>query len=188
MLSSARAQTRCEQIILRQGIGEPPADESSASARPMNPHGKPVRKGRINKAILALLFVTSLEVVTLVACGIRRGDVVLLENRFEGWVVIRYDVAGRPALERNRVHNLIQVPASGEVSTSSSRSTGYGFDVYYIVDATGDRRRLATEAENCQDQDICIRQFQLFSSPTVMTRFFVGTKDDLIRSPKPPSE
>lgn len=134
--------------------------------------------------MVALILLALLAAACWIALNLRRGDIVLLPKGFEGWVVIRYKVTGRPMLAHEGVRNLIRVPVSGEFSTSSTRATGYGVDTYYFVGADGKRQRLPTEAEDCQRQEVCIRQFQLFSSPSAATRFFVGNREDLSRLPE----
>lgn len=138
----------------------------------------------IRPKIVAFL-VISLAVFCWAACGIRRGDDVLLLDGFEGWVVIRYEVSNSPALEHGRFRNVIRVPASGEFSTSSKRAGGYGFDTYYFLDAVGKLHRIRNWDEHCESHEVCIQQFQLFSSPSIATMFFVGKKDNMPRYPRP---
>jgi hypothetical protein len=138
----------------------------------------------IRRIVISWLL-TSLAVFCCACCGIRRGDVVLLPNGFEGWVVIRYEVSNTPVLEREGFRNVVRVPTSGEFSTNSKRAVGYGFDTYYFVDVAGKRQRIRAWDEHCERQEVCVQQFQLFSSPSIATIFFVGKKDDVPRHPKP---
>jgi hypothetical protein len=127
-------------------------------------------------------------VAACVSCGVRRGDDVLMRSGFEGWVVIRYDVKGSPQLKEDGFRNVIRVPASGELSTSSSRATGYAQDAYYLENTGGKRERIPGWSEDCQLNQICVQEFQLFSSPSISTIFFVGHKSDMTKYPRPSLE
>ena len=104
---------------------------------------------------------------------------------FEGWVVIRYDIPGEPAFDREGAKTLVKVPKSGSLSTSSDSANGYGIDEYYLVAADGQRVRVPSEAEGCKDQDPCVQQFEFITSPIKATLFFVGKKQDVSQYPKP---
>jgi hypothetical protein len=120
-----------------------------------------------------------------ICCGVRAGNVVLLPEDFEGWIVIRYNVSGADALEREGIKVVIKVLMSGAISTSSERASGYGLDAYYFVDANGRRRPIPSEADGCKNDERCARQFQFFTSPSTITVFFVGTKQALFQSSPP---
>ena len=145
-------------------------------------------KAWATRRTIVSLLLTCLTVSCLTACGIRRGDDVLLPNGFEGWVVIRYEVSNSPALEREHFRNIIRVSPSGEFSTSSTRAVGYGSDAYYLVDAAGKRQRIRSWDEHCEPQEVCVQQFQLFSGPLIATRFFIGKKDNMPKYSKPDLE
>jgi hypothetical protein len=104
---------------------------------------------------------------------------------FEGWVMIHYETSGGQAFEREGGKTLIRIPPSGAVSSSSERPTGYGLDEYYFVGPEGKRLRIQSEEKGCTSQEPCVQQFQYFSSPVKVTRFFVGKKDDLLQHPMP---
>ena len=127
-----------------------------------------------------------LAIICAVSCGQRRGDDIQLPSGFEGWVLIHYEVSGRPELERDGFRNVIRVPMSGAFSTSSTRSPGYASDAYYFIDRGGKRQPIRSWYEECKADEVCVQQFQLFSSPSMTTRFFVGRKENLSRYPQPP--
>ena len=134
---------------------------------------------------LASIFLASLALVMVVSCGVRAGDIVLLPTGFEGWVMVHYEISGRSAFEREGGKTLIRVPASGSVSSSNERPTGYGIDEYYFVGPEGKRMRIQSDDKGCVGQEPCVQQFQYFSSPAMVTRFFVGKKENLSRYPMP---
>ena len=134
--------------------------------------------------LLACLLIV-LPIVAGVGCGVRAGNVVLIPMGFEGWVVIRYDIPSEPAFIREGVKTVIKVPASGSLSTSSERPNGYGIDEYYFVGADEKRVRVQSDFEGCKEQDPCIQQFEFVTSPTTVSVFFIGNKQDLSRYPKP---
>jgi uncharacterized protein DUF6843 len=138
----------------------------------------------INRSTLPIL-IASLAIVCAVACGVRRGDDVLLPSGFEGWVLIHYEVSGRPELERDGFRNVIRVSESGAISTSSTRAVGYSSDAYYFVDSGGKRQPIRNWNEECKADEVCVQQFQIFSSPSMTTRFFVGRKANRSRYPQP---
>ena len=131
----------------------------------------------------AVAAVFALTVAT--SCGVRAGNVVLIPTGFEGWVVVRYDVAGAPALDHEGAKTLVRVPDSGSVSTGSDRSNGYGIDDYYFVGPDGNRVKIQSDAEGCKEQEPCVQQFEFVTSPAKVTTFFIGPKQDLARYPKP---
>jgi len=51
-------------------------------------------------------------------------SVYVLPARFTGWVTVTFEVAGAPALPFEGDAQLVRVPSSGKVSTSSPLSTG----------------------------------------------------------------
>jgi hypothetical protein len=129
--------------------------------------------------------VLSLMLMLMVSCGVRAGNVVLLSEPFEGWVVIHYNVRDSPPFGHEGFKTLIRVPPSGTVSTISARPKGYGFDEYYFIGTDGKRVRLKTEEDRCSNQEICVRRPQYYFSPATDTIFFVGTRQDLRRNPAP---
>ena len=125
-----------------------------------------------------------LAAFTTVSCGVRWGDIVLIPDNFEGWVTIKYEIPEAAPLKREGLKTLVQVPASGEVRTSSTRATGYGRDEYYLVAADGRRRRIPNEFGGCPGQS-CAQRFTFFSSPARVTVFFVGRAENMPRYPNP---
>jgi hypothetical protein len=134
---------------------------------------------------LASILLASLALAMTISCGVRAGNVVLFPMGFEGWVMVHYEVSGAPAFEREGGKTLIRVPSSGSVSSSNERPTGYGLDEYYSVAPGGKRLRLQSEDKGCRSEELCVQQFQFFSSPSKVTRFFVGQKENLGRYPMP---
>lgn len=134
---------------------------------------------------IPLVLLTCLGVFFGTACGVRRGDVVILPPNFEGWVVILYEVPAKPVLPREGFKNLINVPPSGIVLTNSVKPVGYGIDEYYLAGPNGSRKRIWTEFEGCNANETCVREIQFFFSPVRASLFFVGGKDDLARFPRP---
>jgi len=125
-------------------------------------------------------------ILTVVACGVRAGNIVLIPSGFEGWVVIRYEVPGESSLGREGAKTMLRVPVSGSLITSSDMPRGYGIDEYYFVGADGKRTPIQNEPEGCKDQDVpCVQQFEFVTSPVKVTIFFVGKKPNLARYPKP---
>ncbi len=128
--------------------------------------------------------VALLAAFTTMSCGVRWGNIVLIPENFEGWVTIKYEVPEAAPLKREGLKMLIQVPASGAVTTSSTRAAGYGTDEYYLVAADGRRRRLPNEFEGCPGT-ACAQRFTFFSSPARVTVFFVGRAEDVGRYSNP---
>lgn len=125
-------------------------------------------------------------ILTTAACGVRAGNVTLIPDDFEGWVVIRYEVPGEPSLSREGAKTMVKVPASGSLMTSSDMPSGYGIDEYYFVGADGKRTPIQNEAEGCKEQDApCVQQFEFVTSPARVAMYFVGKKPNLGRYPKP---
>jgi hypothetical protein len=121
-----------------------------------------------------------LAVIITGACGVRWGDIILIPENFEGWVTIKYEVPRAAPLGREGLKTLVQIPIPGVVSTSSSRPTGYGADQYYLVGSDGHRSRLPTEFGGCPGR-VCAQQFTFFSSPRIVTVFFVGRAESMPR-------
>lgn len=134
--------------------------------------------------LLACLLIF-LAVVVGVGCGVRAGNVVLIPTGFEGWVVIRYQIPNAPSFDHEGAKTLVKVPESGSLSSSSDRPNGYGVDEYYFVAGDGQRVRIQSDAEGCNDPAPCIQQFEFITSPIKATLFFVGKKQDLPQHPKP---
>lgn len=133
-----------------------------------------------------LVGVLAAVMVAGVSCGVRAGNITLIPDGFEGWVVIRYQVPGEPSLGREGAKTIVKVPASGSLITNSDRPNGYGIDEYYFVGADGKRVPIQNEAEGCKRQDApCVQQFEFVTSPIKATMFFVGQKPDFGRYPKP---
>ena len=133
--------------------------------------------------LLAYLLI-AFHIVIGVSCGFRAGNVVLIPMRFRGWVVIRHDVAGAPPFGHERGKLLIKIPESGLLSSSSDWPSGYGTDEYYFVAGDGQRVRIHSQFEGCNDSAPCIEQFEFITSPIKATLFFVGSKQDLSQYPK----
>jgi|HubBroStandDraft_6_1064221.scaffolds.fasta_scaffold886196_1 hypothetical protein len=134
---------------------------------------------------IPLVLLTCLSVFSWTACGVRRGDVVILPESFEGWVVIFYEVPGKLVLPREGFKNLINVPPSGIVLTKSVKSIGYGIDEYYLGGPNGSRKRIWTEFEGCKASETCVREIQFLFSPVRASLFFVGGEADIARFPRP---
>ena len=109
----------------------------------------------------------------LSGCGIRRGDVVTIPEDYEGWVQIFYDVPEAPKLRSEGWRNLIEVPATGIVATSSSRAVGYSIDEYFLVRSDGGREEVKADFEKCANGRY-VGRLQFYSSPRKVTVFFVG--------------
>ena len=120
------------------------------------------------------------------ACGVRRGDVVLVPKSYEGWVQIHYDVGGAPVLRQEEEANLVEVPGSGIVTTSSSRSPGYGSDRYFFVDEAGSRTPIPVDGD--EEDGRSVSNFQYFSSPAQVTVFFVGEPTKVEQYKRPVAE
>ncbi len=133
-----------------------------------------------------LPYVLALLVFSGASCGVRAGDIVLVPNGFRGWVIVRYEVPDAPPLGREGFKTVIRVPLSGYLFTRSGRSAGYGVDEYYFEDAAGKRTRMQLESGGCAERDSpCAQQFVFSMGSVTATTFFVGTKSDLGRYPRP---
>ena len=124
-------------------------------------------------------------VALLSGCGVRRGDTILIPAEFEGWVQIHYRVSGAPELQLRGGTNLIEVPNSGIVKTSSSRSPGYGQDHYFSTDSLGGRVEIPSDGSSKSGRSVS--GFLYFSSPAQVTIFFVGEPNrmSLYQQPTP---
>jgi hypothetical protein len=135
-----------------------------------------------NAWIIAIAFI-----ITCVAGfawhGFRRGDRVLIPERYLGWIVIHYGINGQPRLPHEDGKNLINISPSGNVLTSSKRASGYGSDDYFFVDARGNKAKIHSEWNGCELQ-VCVSYFEFYSDPDV-TIFFVGDRSDLTRFSRP---
>jgi uncharacterized protein DUF6843 len=127
----------------------------------------------------------TLFMLPLVSCGLRPGNDVSIPAGFKGWVTIRYDAAGSPPLQRNGLRPVINVPPTGEVLTSSRRSNGYGVDHFYFVASDGKRTPIKEDSHGCLESELCIQQFEYFTSPRQATVFFVGTKREMSSYKRP---
>jgi hypothetical protein len=138
--------------------------------------------GRFLPAVAGVILALSLAA----SCGLRAGNVVLIPAGFEGWIIVRYQVQGAPALDFEGAKSLIRVPDSGSVSTSSDRPQGYGSDDYYFVGPGGKRVRVQSGDFGCkQEQEPCVQRCEFITSPVKVTTFFVGPKEDLVRYTRP---
>ncbi len=135
------------------------------------------------RLLVCLLIVFHIAIA--VSCGFRAGNVVLIPMGFRGWVVIRHEVAGAPPFGHEGGKMLIKVPESGILSSSSNWPSGYGNDEYYLVGDDGQRVRIHSPFEGCNDPAPCIQRFEFITSPIKATVFFVGNVQDLSQHPKP---
>ena len=135
---------------------------------------------QVNAAVLLIALSTF-----MFSCGVRTGNVVLIPSGYKGWITIRYEVKDAMALPKEGIRTVLRVPSSGIVNTSNSRPNGYGVDTYYAVSPQGVRTRIPTETDSCSANQKCVRRFQFFTSPRIVTVFFVGTAEDISRFPKP---
>ena len=138
--------------------------------------------------LIYLVMPGTLLVMSLISCGLRTGDDVLIPVGFTGWVEIRYNEPESPPLERSGLKPLINVPPSGRVSTSSSRSLGYGADRYYFVVQDGTRTRIQDDSHACADDVPCVQQFKYYVSPRPVTVFFVGKTRDIGNYKRPDNQ
>jgi hypothetical protein len=137
-------------------------------------------------ALFALVLCVIVPCLLVASCNLRAGDVVLIPSGFRGWVVIRYEVAGKPYLGHAGTKTLVRVPSTGLVETASDRANGYGSDEYTFVNDSGGRAEIPNEqVKGCSAQDICIQRFEYFSAPAKVTVFFVGAAIELAKYPRP---
>jgi hypothetical protein len=143
---------------------------------------------RMSFATKKLVVLAGLVVLLLLfSRGLRAGDEVLIPDGFAGWVEIRYKEPGTPPVRRSGLKPLLTIPSSGRMLTSSSRSTGYGDDHYYFLSPEGRRTEIRNDTGGCGENELCVQQFEYYSSPQV-TVFFVGRAHDLPSYKRPTIE
>lgn len=64
----------------------------------------------------------------------------LIPQGYVGWVCAEYNVKGVPPLPRVRGYNVIQVPPSGHLKTSSVPQSGAAVDEFYYVNGSVEQR------------------------------------------------
>ncbi len=103
---------------------------------------------------------------------------------YKGWVSVRFFEGSCPELptegETEGDKMLVKLPATGRLCTISPLGFGKAADEYYYVDASGNR---TDAAGDIQQEHVAIEG----ASPNkqIYERFFVGTAEELKKSPEP---
>ena len=73
----------------------------------------------------------------LIGCNTRTPDRWQLADRYVGWVVVQYENPNCPPLALAGGYNILRIPESGRLCTSSRQPDGEAFDRFEYVKSDG---------------------------------------------------
>lgn len=143
---------------------------------------------RLSEVASLLLYVCLIPSSCFMQDSQRRPDRFLIPEGYVGWVMIKYQVKGAPALPIEDGRYLITFPISGRTQTSSEQEYGWASDDYFYYSPDGRRHQLkvTTWGSGGMIWGRSNGKKITDSNEVIYGRFFVGTEEEFKRNVSTP--